>query len=405
MSRFDQLILNATLATMQTDLAEPYGLIKNGALGIKNGLIAYVGPADGLSDVPDALCHAVTDAEERLITPGLIDCHTHLIYGGSRATEWEARLNGVSYETIASQGGGILSTVNATREASEQALFASARIRLDSMMQQGVTVVEIKSGYGLNLQTERKMLRVAKRLGNELPITIRTTFLGAHALPPEYANDKDGYIDHLCREMLPALAKEGLIDAVDGFCEAIGFSPAQITRLFDAATELNLPVKLHAEQLSDQGGAALAASYSALSADHLEYVTKDGIKAMAECDTTAVLLPGAFYFLKETNLPPIDLFRKHNVPMAVATDCNPGTSPFTNLRLMMNMACTVFGLTPEEALRGTTINAARALGMAETHGSLELNKQADVVMWECAHPAELIYSPDTLLNPARLDSV
>ena len=331
------------------------------------------------------------DAGGRWITPGLIDCHTHLVYAGSRAGEFEQRLNGATYEEIARAGGGIRSTVAATRAASELVLLEESKPRLRSLVTEGVTTVEIKSGYGLETGAEAKMLRVARALGNALPVTVRTTFLGAHALPPEFDGRADAYIDEICERMLPEVARAGLADAVDAFCERIGFSAAQTERVFEAARRLGLPVKLHAEQLSNQGGARLAARYGALSADHVEYIDEDDVVAMARAGTVAVLLPGAFYFLRETRVPPIELLRRHGVAMAVATDCNPGTSPMTSLLLALNMACTLFRLTPQEALAGATREAARALGLAHEGGTLEAGKVADFVLWDVDRPAELAY--------------
>lgn len=380
----DRLWRNARLLTMMGDAP----VIENAVLAERDGRICYAGPADHAPRfTPD---HDV-DCQGRLITPGLIDCHTHLVHGGSRAGEWQARLAGASYEEIARAGGGILSTMNATRQASEAELVASALPRLDALLGEGVTTVEIKSGYGLCLATERRMLQAARRLACERQVTVTTTFLGAHALPPEFAGDADGYIDLVADVMIPALAEEGLIDAVDAFCEGIGFSPAQIARVFAAAARHGLPVKLHAEQLSNLHGAALAARHGALSADHLEHLDADGIAAMAASGTVATLLPGAFYFTHETRLPPVAALRAAGVPMAIATDCNPGTSPLTSLLLAMNMGATLFGLTVEECLAGTTINAARALGMAETIGTLEPGKRCDLAIWDVESPGDLVY--------------
>ena len=332
-----------------------------------------------------------TDLGGAWVTPGFIDCHTHLVFGGDRSGEFEQRLNGVSYAEIAAAGGGIASTVRATREASEDELLASAIKRARPLLADGVTVLEVKSGYGLDLESERRMLRVARRLEQELPVTVRTTCLSAHALPPEYAGRADEYIDQVCNQILPALAEEGLVDAVDAFCEHLAFSPAQVERVFQAAKRLGLPVKLHAEQLSSLHGSSLAAHYGALSADHLEFMDESDAIAMAEAGTVAVLLPGAFFVLRETQLPPMDALRKHGVNIAIASDLNPGTSPALSLRLMLNMACTAFRLTPEEALAGVTLNAARALGMADSHGSLEAGKVADFIAWDIQRPAELAY--------------
>ena len=333
------------------------------------------------------------------LTPGLIDCHTHIVYAGNRSNEFEARLHGATYSDIARHGGGILSTVRATRAASEADLLAAARPRIDALLAQGVTTLEIKSGYGLDIETEAKMLRVARHIGATLPVRVCTTFLGAHALPPEYAEQPDAYIDVICNDMLPTLAGSGLVDAVDAFCENIGFSAKQTERVFQAAQRLGLPVKLHAEQLSDQDGAALVARYGGLSADHLEYISTRGIAAMAAAGIVAVLLPGAFYFLRELQLPPIQALRVAKVPMAIATDCNPGTSPLTSLLLAMNMACTFFRITPQEALTGVTLHAAKALGLAQTLGSLEIGKTADFAIWDIERPADLAYAIGA--NPCR----
>lgn len=385
---WDHLLLDATLATFTGDA--PYGLIANGAIALHQGRIAWVGPQSELpTDAVEQAAH-VDYLGGALVTPGLIDCHTHLVFGGNRAHEFDLRLNGASYEAIARAGGGIVSTVKATREASEDALFAQALPRAQALLADGVTTLEIKSGYGLDLDTERRMLRVARRLGKALGMTMRTTFLGLHALPPEYRNDRDSYVTLVCDDMLPTLAGEGLVDAVDAFCENIGFTHAETRRVFDRATQLGLPVKLHAEQLSDLDGAALVASYRGLSADHLEHLSDSGIRAMAAAGTVAVLLPGAFYALRETKLPPIAGLREQGVAMAVATDCNPGTSPLLSLRLAASMACTLFRLTPEEALRGVTVNAAKALGLAD-RGTLAIGQRADLAVWHVREPAELCY--------------
>jgi imidazolonepropionase len=391
-----QLWTNARIATLQADAAEPYGLIADAALVVEGSRIAWVGPRHAL---PTGLRQGATahDAQGALITPGLIDCHTHLVYGGDRAAEFEARLNGASYEEIARAGGGIVSTVKATRAADEATLLAQSRRRLRPLLAEGVTTVEIKSGYGLSEEAEAKCLRVARRLGEVERVAVRTTFLGAHALPPEFRGRADDYIAEVCR-MLPVLHAQGLVDAVDAFCETIGFTPAQTRRVFEAAQALGLPVKLHAEQLSDSGGAALAASFGALSSDHLEWLGEAGAQAMARAGSVAVLLPGAFYFLRDTRVPPIALLRQHGVAMAVSTDCNPGTSPCTSLLLMLNMACTLFRLTPEEALAGVTRNAARALGLAD-RGVLAAGLRADFVLWDAHSPAELAYAMG--LNPHR----
>lgn len=364
------------------------GVVRDAAIAVRGGRIAWVGPRAAMPEIRAA---EERDLEGRWVTPGLIDCHTHLVFGGNRAHEFAMRLEGASYEEIARAGGGIVSTVKATRAAGEEALVASAARRLERLLAEGVTVVEVKSGYGLDLESERAMLRAARALGERHPVTVRTTCLAAHALPPEYAGRADDYVDLVCGTILPALATEGLVDAVDAFCERIAFSSGQTARVFDAARALGLPVKLHADQLSDGGGANLAARYGALSADHLEHTPEDGVRAMAAAGTVAVLLPGAFYLLRETKLPPVELFRRHGVPMAVATDCNPGTSPTVSLLLMLNMACTLFRLTPMEALAGVTRNAARALGMHATHGTLEAGKAANFAVWDVGHPAELCY--------------
>ncbi|MGI9407378.1 MAG: imidazolonepropionase [Hyphomicrobiaceae bacterium] len=381
------LLTNATVATL-TRATEPYGLIRNGAIAWDDGRIAWCGPAAGLPAEFQNVPHR--DLEGRLVTPGLIDCHTHIVHGGNRAREFEMRLEGASYEEIARAGGGIVSTVKATREAGEDDLLATALLRVDALIAEGVTTIEIKSGYGLDTETELRMLRTARRIAGVRPIRVKTSFLGAHAIPPEYKDRPDAYIDEVCIPALEAAREAGLADAVDGFCEGIAFTPAQIERVFSRARELGLPVKLHAEQLSNLGGAQLAARYGALSADHLEYLDEAGVKAMADAGTVAVILPGAFYTLRETRLPPIDLFRKHRVPMAVATDCNPGSSPMTSILLAMNMACTLFRMTPEEALTGTTRHAAQALGLDET-GTIGTGMRADLAIWDVEHPAELAY--------------
>ena len=365
-----------------------YSIIEDAALVTRDGFIEWIGPRQQLPAGENGQTHGLEGA---WVTPGLIECHTHTVFGGNRSGEFEQRLQGVSYAEIAAAGGGIASTVRATRAASEEELFASARQRLICLLRDGVTSVEIKSGYGLSLESERKILRVIRRLGQELPVTVRSTCLAAHALPPEYKDRADDYIDHICNEMLPALADEGLVDAVDAFCEYLAFSPAQVERVFKVAQQLGLPVKLHAEQLSSLHGSSLAARYQALSADHLEFMTEEDAIAMARSGTVAVLLPGAFYFLRETQLPPMEALRKHGVKIAIASDLNPGTSPGLSLRLMLNMACTLFRMTPEEALAGVTQHAATALGMGETHGSLEPGKVADFVAWNIDRPADLAY--------------
>ncbi|HEY6942373.1 imidazolonepropionase, partial [Dokdonella sp.] len=386
-SPWDGLLLDARLATMQAG-ATPYGLIERGALGWKDGAIAFAGAQSDLPGEPDALAARVESAHGALVTPGLVDCHTHLVFGGDRANEFEQRLEGVSYEDIARAGGGIASSVRATRAANEDALFAQSLPRARALLADGVTTIEVKSGYGLDLDSELRMLRVARRIGDALGIGVRTTLLSAHALPPEYAGRPDDYIALVCDAILPAAAREGLADAVDAFCEKIAFTPAQTRRVFEAARALGLRVKLHADQLSDLGGAALAAEFGALSADHLEWTGDDGVRAMAAAGSVAVLLPGAYYALRETKRPPIDVLRASGVPIAVATDLNPGTSPLLSLRLAMGMACTLFRLTPEEALRGATVNAARALGLAD-RGVLETGKRADFVVWDIERPADL----------------
>jgi len=365
-----------------------YSIIEDGAMVTAGTLIEWIGPRAELPPGDYAQTH---DLQGAWVTPGLIDCHTHAVFGGNRSGEFEQRLQGVSYAEIAAAGGGIASTVRATRAASEDELFDSSRQRLRSLLRDGVTTVEIKSGYGLDLANERKMLRVARRLGQELPVSVRATCLAAHALPPEYKDRADDYIEHICNEMLPALAAEGLVDAVDAFCEYLAFSTEQVERVFKVAQRLGLPVKLHAEQLSSLHGSSLAARYQALSADHLEFMTEEDAIAMAAAGTVAVLLPGAFYFLRETQLPPMDALRKHGVQIAIASDLNPGTSPALSVRLMLNMACTLFRMTPEEALAGATRHAATALGMGDTHGSLEVGKVADFVAWQIDRPADLAY--------------
>jgi imidazolonepropionase len=379
----DAVFLNANLATMRE--GTPYGAITDGIVAIKDGLISWIGPRSEWR----AKARAEHDVRGAWITPGLIDCHTHLVYAGNRAHEFELRLKGASYEDIARAGGGILSTVKATRAASENGLLSLSQKRLEQWRAEGATVIEIKSGYGLDRDTELKMLRVARRLSG---LSVKTTFLGAHALPEEYKGRADAYIDFVCEEVLPDAREQGLVDAVDAFCERIAFSPEQTKRVFEKAGQLGLPVKLHADQLSDLGGAALAAEHRALSADHIEFSNEDGIRAMKAAGTVAVLLPGAFYFLREKRLPPIDALRRHGVPIALATDHNPGSSPLSSPLLVLNLACTLFCLTPEEALAGMTRNAARALGLQASHGTLEPGKQADLAFWEIGSPAELAYA-------------
>ena len=379
-------IVNAHLATLD---GPDYGIVENGIAVWRDGRIVYLGN-DHTAAEPFLLgIETVIDAEGGWVTPALIDCHTHLVFAGNRAEEAEQRLRGVSYADIAMAGGGILSSVRHTRAADEDALFAESLPRLQALMGDGVVCVEIKSGYGLDFENERKMLRVARRLGTETGGTVKTTYLAAHALPSEFAGRSDDYIDAVCRWM-PELHGEGLIDAVDVFCEGIGFSPSQSRRVFEAAHALGLPVKAHADQLSDLGGAALVAEFSGLSADHVEFTREDAVRRMAVAGTVAVLLPGAFHVLRETQLPPLDAFRQHGVPMAVATDCNPGTAPLLSLRLAMSLACTHFRLTPEEALRGATVHAARALGLHD-RGRLALGQRADFALWDIRHPAELSY--------------
>lgn len=384
----DRLLINLRIATMRQS-GMSYGMIDHGCMVLSGDRIAWVGERKSLpvkyKYTPEE------DMQGRLATPGLIDCHTHLVYGGDRAKEFELRLEGASYEEIARAGGGIVSTVSATRAASEDDLVAGALTRLDHLIAEGVTTIEIKSGYGLSTEDESKMLRAARQLGTRRPVDIKTTFLGAHALPPEYKDREDAYIDLVCDDMLPSVAREGLADAVDAFCEGIAFSVDQTERVFAKAREHGLPVKIHSEQLSNLGGTALAASYSALSADHLEFVDQAGIDAMAKSGTVAVLLPGAFYTLRETQLPPVQALRDAGVPIALATDANPGSSPLTSLLLVLNMACTLFRMTPEEALSGVTRNAATALGLQENAGTLEPGKLADIAIWDVKEPAELSY--------------
>ncbi|AHG22292.1 imidazolonepropionase [Chania multitudinisentens RB-25] len=381
----DSLWHGADIVTMRDG---KYHVISNGAIAVRDGKIVWIGEQ---ASMPVMAAAKTMQFDGGIVTPGLIDCHTHLVFGGNRSGEFEQRLNGVSYAEIAAQGGGIISTVKATRDAEETQLLEQALFRLRPLLAEGVTCVEIKSGYGLTPQSELKMLRVARQLGEQLPVEVKTTCLAAHALPPEYAGRADDYIDLVCQTIIPEAAAAGLADAVDAFCEHLAFSPAQVERVFKAAEKAGLPVKLHAEQLSALSGSALAARYHALSADHLEYATAEDAAAMAASGTVAVLLPGAYYLLRETQCPPVDLFRKHGVTMAIASDANPGTSPALSLRLMINMACTLFRLTPEEALAGVTLHAAKALGLQASHGSLETGKVADFVHWPLARPAELAY--------------
>ena len=386
--RFDRIWLNARLATMRRDLPDP-GIIEHGVIAARAGRIVFAGARSDFP--PDADAAERIDCAGRWITPGLIDCHTHLVFGGNRAHEFELRLKGASYEEIARAGGGIVSTVAATRAASESELIASALPRLDALIGEGVTTVEIKSGYGLDTETEMRQLSAARALGRNRPVTVKTAFLGAHALPPEAGGDKDRYIDLVCRDMLPAIAHAGLADAVDAFMEDIAFSRDQTARVFAAANALGLPLKLHADQLSNLGGAALAAQFAALSADHLEHTDAEGVAAMARAGTVAVLLPGAFYFLRETKRPPVDLFRAQGVSMALATDCNPGSSPLTSLLLAMNMGATLFRMTVDECLAGATRQAARALGLLGETGTLETGKWCDLAIWDIERPADLVY--------------
>lgn len=383
--RCDTLWTDARLATLT---GAGLGVVERGCIAAKDGAIVYAG---AVADAPALDAAETVACEGRWITPGLIDCHTHLIHGGDRAHEFELRLAGASYEEIARSGGGIVSTMRATRAADEEGLIASALPRLDALIAEGVTTIEVKSGYGLSTDHEAKMLRAGRALDEHRAVRVATTFLGAHALPPEYADDADGYIAAVCDEMLPAIAAEGLADAVDVFCEGIGFTPAQTERVFQAATRYDLPVKLHAEQLSNQHGSALAARYGALSADHLEYLDDAGIAAMAAAGTVATLLPGAYYFVRETKLPPIDALRAAGVPIALATDCNPGTSPLTSLLLTLNMGATLFRLTVDECIAGVTREAARALGMQDRIGTLEAGKACDLAIWDIERPAELVY--------------
>lgn len=379
----DLLFTNVHLATME----DGYGELPDAALAVKDGRIAWIGAR---ADAPQA--KQVHDCGGAWMTPGLVDCHTHIVHAGNRSNEWEARLNGATYEDIARQGGGIMSTVRATRQASVEALVDASLPRVRALLAEGVTTLEIKSGYGLECGAEERMLRAARRIGELLPVRVATTFLGAHALPPEFAGRQDDYVSEVCERMLPALAGQGLVDAVDAFCERIGFTGAQTERVFEAARKLGLPLKLHAEQLSEQGGAELVARYQGLSADHLEHLSQQGIVAMARAGTVAVLLPGAYYFLRETTMPPIAALRAAGVPMAVATDCNPGTSPMTSLLLAMNMACTLWRLTPQEALLGATAHGALALGLQAEIGTLTVGKRADLALWKIARPADLAYA-------------
>ncbi|MGP4969679.1 imidazolonepropionase [Psychrobacter aquimaris] len=413
MTSFDHVIINANIATFSAHYgfniyenedadSVPYGQLENAAIGIKNGKIAWLGAQEQIATyLPHYQENQVTDADDKWLTPGLIDCHTHIVYGGNRSNEFEARLQGASYQDIAAQGGGIVATVIATRTASIESLFAQSEKRLVALIKEGVTSIEIKSGYGLDLDTERKMLTVARQLGEKYDIHVSTTYLAAHALPPEYKSHMqdraDDYIEQVC-EWLPILHSEGLVDAVDGFCENIAFSSDQIRRVFEVARSLDLPVKLHSEQLSDIGGSALVAEYNGLSSDHLEHLSESDIQKMAASNTIAVILPGAFYTLRDTKLPPIEALRQHRIPMAISTDCNPGTSPLTSLLLTMNMGCTLFYLTPEEVLAGSTVYAAKALGLANK-GKIEVGCDADLALWDIARPADLAYQMG--LNPIQ----
>ena len=388
-TNWDCLLLDCRLASL-VDNGRPYGRIDDAAIAWKDGHITFAGPRAELPAAPATLAREVDSLRGAWVTPGLIDCHTHLVFAGDRALEYEQRLNGVSYEEIARSGGGINSTVGKTRAASIDELLAQSLPRAAALRADGVTTVEIKSGYGLNLAGERKMLQVARRIGEVLGIGVRTTFLGAHAVPPEFAGNQSGYVDEVCIHMMPALAAEGLVDAVDAFCEKIAFTPSETRRVFETAHGLGLPVKLHADQLSDSHGAALVAEFRGLSADHIEFTGNAGVKAMAAAGTVAVLLPGAYHMLRETQLPPIAALREHGVAMAVSTDLNPGTSPLLSLRLAMSLACTLFRLTPEEALRGTTVHAARALGLGD-RGRVATGLRADLAVWDISEPAELCY--------------
>lgn len=388
MDRWDLLLTDARIATMRGGAPDPYGAIDGGALAIRDGRIAWVGPG---ADLPSHRAEEVGSLEGRWITPALIDCHTHLVFGGDRGSEFEARLGGASYEELAVAGGGIMATVRATRAASAEELFRSALGRLEAMAGEGTATVEIKSGYGLDLDTEIRMLEVARRLGRASGLTVKTTLLAAHAVPPEFRGRPDDYLGFVGDELLPRVAEDGLADAVDGFCESVAFSAAQLAGLFERARALGLPVKLHADQRTDGGGAALAARHGALSADHLEYTPESGIEALAGAGTVAVLLPGAFLTLGESRRPPVGALRRHGVPIALATDCNPGTSPLASLPEAMALASRLFGLTPEECLAGVTRHAARALGLQRDRGTLEAGKRADVAVWDIGHPRDLTY--------------
>ncbi|MBH0051590.1 imidazolonepropionase [Pseudoalteromonas sp. SWYJZ19] len=389
LEEIDLLLTDANIATMDSNINAPYGAIENAAIAIKNGKIAWIGEQSTLPSF-DVFATPTLSIKGQWLTPGLIDCHTHLVFAGSRSQEFEQRLQGVSYEQIATQGGGIASTVKATRAADREQLFVDAKDRLNTLLKEGVTTVEIKSGYGLDTENEIKILEVARLLGEHHPIDIKTTFLGAHALPPEYKGRADEYIDLVCTDMLDQVVANNLADAVDVFCENVGFSYSQTKRVFQAAKKHNLPVKCHAEQLSNQHGAELVAQFNGLSADHIEHLDEEGVKAMANAGTVAVLLPGAFYFLRETQFPPIELLNQYKVPIAIASDFNPGTSPLCSVHLMMNMACTLFRLTPEQALAGVTRNAAKALGL-DDRGILKVGARADIAHWQISHPSQLSY--------------
>ncbi|WP_165728104.1 imidazolonepropionase [Pseudoalteromonas sp. 31A1] len=389
LEEIDLLLTDANIATMDSNINAPYGAIENAAIAIKNGKIAWIGEQSTLPSF-DVFATPTLSIKGQWLTPGLIDCHTHLVFAGSRSQEFEQRLQGVSYEQIAAQGGGIASTVKATRAADREQLFVDAKDRLNTLLKEGVTTVEIKSGYGLDTENEIKILEVARLLGEHHPIDIKTTFLGAHALPPEYKDRADEYIDLVCTDMLDQVVANNLADAVDVFCENVGFSYSQTKRVFQAAKKHNLPVKCHAEQLSNQHGAELVAQFNGLSADHIEHLDEEGVKAMANAGTVAVLLPGAFYFLRETQFPPIELLNQYKVPIAIASDFNPGTSPLCSVHLMMNMACTLFRLTPEQALAGVTRNAAKALGL-DDRGILKVGARADIAHWQISHPSQLSY--------------
>ncbi|ASD68313.1 imidazolonepropionase [Pseudoalteromonas piscicida] len=385
----DLLIIDVNIATMDPSLDTPYGAIENAAIAIKDGKINWLGPRSELPEV-DAIATPIHKANGQWLTPGLIDCHTHILFAGSRANEFEQRLLGASYQEIAAQGGGIASTVKATRLADRETLYVNGKNRLNSLLKEGVTTVESKSGYGLDVENELKLLEINQLLNEHHPIDVHSTFLGAHALPPEYKDNSQAYIDLVCEEMLPQVASRQLATAVDVFCENVGFTYQQTEQVFTRSQQLGLQVKCHAEQLSNQHGSELVAKFKGLSADHIEYLDEAGVKAMAKGDVTAVLLPGAFYFLRETQLPPIDLLRKHKVAMALASDFNPGTAPLCSLRLMLNMACTLFRMTPEEALSGVTVNAAKALGLSD-RGVLKVGTRADLALWDITHPAQLSY--------------